>query len=179
MFPYGIVINQDRFSLQQAVILWQRKFGILKAKNIFIFCVLPAVVFSVIYASAILLLDKENSFTAIIIATVTYFVFLSIYIALTAIRSVKEFSSSSKNTKMQLVLKQEVIEITTEFSKEVIPYDEIAFCFEKNFLLTLIYDKNSIPVAVAKMLIEKGDYEIFVALLKSRIADRYEKKGES
>lgn len=179
MLPYGIIINQDRFSLQQAIMLWQRKFGIFKTKNILLFCIFPALLFSIIYAFAILLLDKENSFTAIIIATVIYFVFLGIYIALTAIRSAKEFSASSKNIRMQLVLKQEALEITTEYSREVIPYDEIAFCFEKNFLLTLIYDKNSLPVAVAKMLIEKGDYETFVALLKSKIADRYEKKGES
>lgn len=179
MLPYGIVINQDRFSLQQAIMLWQRKFGILKTKSILLFCVLPAAAFSLIYAFAILLLDKENSFTAIFIAAAIYFIILSIYIALNAIRSAKEFSATTRSTRMQLVLKQDVLEITTEFSKDIIPYGEIDFCFEKNFLLTLIYDKKSLPVAVSKMLTEKGDYDMFVSLLKNKVADRYEKKGDN
>ena len=98
---------------------------------------------------------------------------------LTVFKTVKDYAATARTERIQLVLTEDTLEITTDFSKEIIPYNEIDFCYEKNFLLTLITDKNSFPVSVSKVHVEKGDYDTFVSLLKSRITGRYEKKGEN
>ena len=86
--------------------------------------------------------------------------------------------SGTREENIQLVLTESTLEITTEFSKEVIPYNEIDFCFEKNFLITLITDKNNFPLSISKTHFIKGDYDTFTSLLKSKIPGAYVKKGE-
>ena len=45
MIPYGIVIKQNRVVLQQSLMLWQRKFGILQKSEKGIFFLLTSVIF--------------------------------------------------------------------------------------------------------------------------------------
>ena len=97
----------------------------------------------------------------------------------TAMKTAREYAAAIKEQRMQFVLKEDVIEITTEFSKTVIPYDKIDFCFEKDFLVTLIFDRYDFPFSIPKTCIEKGNYDLFVNILKSKIPDRYVKKGEN
>ena len=179
MLPYGIVIKQNRIVLQQSLTVWQRKYGLLKTSR-FVVSAIPLVsVFAVLYSAAVIIFEKDFSFVSFAGGLAINMSFLAILMYVTALKTVREYASTVREEKLQLVLKENVLEITTEFSKEVVPYEEIDLCYEKDFLLTLITDKNSFPVSVSKMNFVKGNYDIFVSLLKSRIPDRYEKRGEN
>ena len=179
MIPYGIVIRENKIALQQSFVIWQRKFGLLKAGKfikesfpvIFIIMTL-SLIFFYIFDRNVDVFSLLYTFALIIVFSVSYFY-------LTAMKTIKQYAETAKEKNIQLVLKDDVLEITTEFSKEEIPYDEIDCCYEKDFLVTLIYDKNNFPLSVSKTNFIKGDYDIFVSLLKEKIPGRYEKKGEN
>ncbi len=179
MLPYGVIIRENRLTMQQAFIVWQKKFGFLKITTFLKSIFFPLVVLAAIYFAGSMFLDKEFSIEVGIISTALYAVFLGIYMYTAVIKTVRDFAASSKDRRVQLVLKEETVEIVTEFSKEIIYYDEIDFCHEKNFLLTLIFDKGNFPISISKMNFEKGDYDTFVEILKNKIPGRYEKKGEN
>lgn len=179
MLPYGIVIKQNRLVLQQSLNLWQRKYGLLKPSR-FIASSIPLIsVFAIFYSVAAVVFEKDFSLVSFIGGLIINLALLAIIMYTTAIKTVREYAATAKEENIQLVLKEEELEITTEFSKEVVPYGEIDLCYEKDFLLTVITDKNSFPISVSKMNFVKGNYDIFVSLLKSRIPDRYEKRGEN
>lgn len=179
MLPYGIIIKQNRLILQQSLTLWQRKFGLLRPGK-FIASSLPLVcVFTVFYSLAIVISEKEFSLMSLITGVVMNVVFVAFLMYLSAVKTVREYAAATKEENIQLVLKEDELEITTEFSRETVPYSEIDLCYEKDFIVTLITDKNSFPLSISKMHFVKGNYDVFVSLLKSRLPDRYEKKGEN
>lgn len=179
MLPYGIIIRENRLTLQQSFIIWQRKFGFLKADK-FLKISLP-IILSIMALSLVFLFvfDKNIDIITLLYTLVLVIGFSASYFYLSAMRTVREYAENTKERRVQVVLKEEVLEITTDFSKEVIPYKEIDCCFEKDFLVTLIYDKKSFPLSIAKTNFEKGNYDVFVSLLKSKLPGRYEKKGEN
>ena len=179
MLPYGIIIRQNRLVLQQSLTVWQKKYGILKPGK-FIASVIPVLcAFAVLFSAASVIFEKDFSVLTLLTGLGMNTVFVAFLMFLSALKTVREYAATAKEEKIQLVLKEDNLEITTEFTKEIIPYSEIDLCYEKNFLLTVIYDKNSFPLSVSKMHFVKGSYDIFVSLLKSRIPDRYEKRGEN
>ena len=179
MIPYGIVIKQNRMVLQQSLMLWQRKFGILSGGK-FIASSIPFLsVFAVIYAAVTVIFEKEFSVFSLFGGIVMNMLLMAFLMYLTATKIVKEYAATAREENIQLVLTEDTLEITTAFSKEVVPYSEIDLCFEKNFLLTVITDKNAFPLCVSKMHFVKGDYDTFTSLLKSKVRERYEKRGEN
>ncbi len=179
MIPYGIVIRENRLALQQSYVIWQRKFGFLKADK-FLKISLPIILLIMILSLVFLFaFEKQIDIISLLYTLVLVLGFSVSYFYLSAMRTVKEYGENIKERRVQLVLKDEVLEITTEFSKEVIPYEEIDLCFEKDFLVTVIYDKNNFPVSVSKTNFEKGDYDVFVSLLRSKLPGKYEKRGEN
>ena len=129
MIPYGIVIRENKLALQQSFVIWQRKFGLLKAGKfikesfpvIFIIMAL-SLIFFYIFDRNIDVFSLLYTFGLIIVFSVSYFY-------LTAMKTIKQYAETAKEKNIQLVLKDDVIEITTEFSKEVISYDEIDCCY--------------------------------------------------
>lgn len=178
MFPYGIVVKQNRSVFQQSLILWQKKYGILKMSKFIVSAILPVLLFFVSYVAVSIFVDKEEMLSTLLVTSVFYCFFIGLFLYLTAMRAVRDFARTN-DKKLQIVLKDETLEVTTEFTKEVFPYSEIELCYEKNFLLTIICDSKSLPVAVSKVQVEKGNYDMFVSLLKSKVPGRYEKRGEN
>ena len=179
MIPYGILIKQNRIIMQHSLVIWQKKFGLLKPSK-FIATAVPLICLFTVMFSAVSYFTSTGITPAIFaselfinVALITSFMFLN------AVKTVREYGATIKEEKLQLVLKEDVLEITTEFSKEIVPYEDIALCFEKDFVVTLMCDENSFPVAISKMHFEKGSYDIFVSLLKSKLPGKYEKRGEN
>ena len=159
--------------------LWQRKYGILSGGK-FVFSAIPLLsVFAVIYCGATIIFESGFSMLLLFSGILMNMLLLAFLMYLTATKTVKEYAATTREENIQLVLKEDCLEITTAFSKEVVPYNEIDLCFEKNFLLTVITDKNAFPLCVSKMHLVKGDYDYFTSLLKSKVSDRYEKRGEN
>lgn len=179
MIPYGIIIKQNKLVMQQSLVLWQKKFGLLSPGK-FVSSAIPLLsIFAIIYCASTVIFEKDFSPVTLFIGIVMNMGFIAVMMYLTAFKTVKEYAASFREENIQLVLTEDTLEITTEFSKEVIPYNEIDLCFEKNFLLTVITDKHSFPLSISKMHFIKGDYDTFVSLLKSKVSGRYEKRGEN
>lgn len=179
MLPYGIIIKQNRAAMQQSVSLWQKKFGILNFGRFLKISFPSILIFSAISIALQLLTQKEENPLTTVIMLIIICSFTVAYMYISAMRTVKQYSENVKEKRVQLVLKEETLEITTEFSKEIIPYSEIDYCYEKDFLVTLMYDKKNFPISLSKVNFEKGNYDVFVSILKSKIPDRYEKRGEN
>ncbi len=179
MIPYGIIIKQNRIVMQQSLLFWQKRFGLLSPSK-FIATAIPVLsVFAVIYSAATIIFESTFTPLNLFIGIAMNMGLLAFLMYLTAVKTVKDYAATTKEENVQLVLTEDTLEITTEFSKEVIPYNEIDLCFEKNFLLTVITDKNAFPLSISKMHFVNGDYDMFVSLLKSKVPGRYEKRGEN
>ena len=179
MMPYGIIVKENRLTLQQSYVIWQKKFGMLRPGK-FLKISFPVLLITVILSMALqFVLQKQIDIVTLLTMLAVVSVFTALYLYVSAMRTVRQYAESVKEKRVQLLLKENELEIMTEFSKEVIPYEEIDLCFEKDFLVTLIYDKNNFPLSLSKVNFEKGNYDVFVSLLKSRIPGRYEKKGEN
>lgn len=179
MLPYGVIIRENRLTMQQAFIVWQKKFGILKPSAFIKTVLFPLVMLSAVYFVGSMFLDKHFTVESAFITVAIYAVFLGIYMYSAALKTVRDFAATSKDRRVQLVFKDEAMEIVTEFSKETVYYDEIDFCYEKDFLLTVIFDKGNFPLSVSKMNFEKGDYDTVVSIIRSKLPGKYEKKGEN
>ena len=178
MTPYGIILKQSRAAMQQSYILWQRRYGLLSGKK-FIATAIPVLsIFAVIYCAITVLFEKEASAIGLFSGIVMNMLLIAFLMYANATRTVKEYALTAREERLQLVLNEDTIEITTAYSKEVVPYSEIELCFEKNFLVTLITDKNAFPLSISKTHFIKGDYDTFTSLLRSRIPSAYVKKGE-
>lgn len=180
MQPYGIILKEDKFELQESYLIWQKKFGILKISTFIKSVVLPVSVFSVLLFILTIISDKmknDVNIEASLAVTAVYGLFFMYYVYGTAKRTVKGFTGNPKGRRVQVVLKEDTMEILTEYSKEIIYYEEIELCYEKNFILTVIYDKGTFPLTISKMSVEKGDYNTFISMLEHRIPEKYQKKG--
>ena len=179
MIPYAIVIKQNKIVLQQSLMLWQRKYGILSGKK-FVLSAIPLLsVFAVIYAAVTVIFESGFSVFSFFSGILMNMLILAFLMYLTAVKTVKDYAATAKEENIQLLLTGDSLEITTAFSKEIVPYGEIDLCYEKNFLLTVVTDKNSFPLSVSKMHLVKGDYDTFTSLLKSKVPYIYEKRGEN
>ncbi len=179
MMPYGIIVKENRLTLQQSYVIWQKKFGMLRPGK-FLKISFPVLLITVVLSMALqFVLQKQIDIVTLLTMLAVVSVFTALYLYVSAMRTVRQYAEGVKEKRVQLLLKENELEIMTEFSKEVIPYEEIDLCFEKDFLVTLIYDKNNFPLSLSKVNFEKGNYDVFVSLLKSRIPGRYEKKGEN
>ncbi len=178
MTPYGIIVKQSRAAMQQSYIFWQKRYGLLSGKK-FIAASIPVLsLFAVIYCAITVIIEKQASAVGLFSGICMNMLLIAFLMYVNALRTVKEYALTAKEEKLQLVLNEDTIEITTAYSKEIVPYSEIELCFEKNFLITLITDKNNFPLSISKTHIVKGDYDTFTSLLKSRIPSAYVKKGE-
>lgn len=179
MLPYGIVIRQNRIVLQHSLLIWQKKFGLLKPSN-FIRTVLPYIcLFTVIFSVVSYFTSGEITPLTFAGELILNTALVSSFMFLNAVKTVKDYAATMKEEKIQLVLKEDVLEITTEYTKEVVSYKDIALCYEKDFVVTVICDKNNFPVSISKMHFVKGNYDIFVSHLKNRLPYVYEKRGEN
>ncbi len=178
MTPYGIIVKQSRAAMQQSYVFWQRRYGLLSAKK-FVASSIPVLsVFAVIYCAITVIFQKELSAISLFGGIIMNMLLIAFLMYTNALRTVKEYAHTAREERLQLVLNEDTIEITTAFSREIVPYSEIELCFEKNFLITLITDKNAFPLSISKTHFINGDYDSFTSLLKSKIPDAYVKKGE-
>ncbi len=179
MIPYGIIIKQNKIVMQQAILFWQKKYGLLSPGK-FVASAIPVLsVFAVIYSAIVFFIKPGFSASSFFMTLVAIMCLIAALLYLTAVMTVRDYAQTTREENVQLVLTESTLEITTEFSKEVIPYNEIDCCFEKNFLLTVITDKNAFPLCVSKMHLVNGDYDTFTSLLKSKVPYVYEKRGEN
>lgn len=179
MLPYGIIIKQNKMLTQQSFIVWQRKYGILKTSKLLSMSAPLIALFIVIYFAVSFFVTENFSILGFAINLIISLFLIISFIIPTAIRTIKEYGENIKEERVEIILREDVMEITTEFTKEVVPYSEIDCCYEKDFLITLMCDKNNFPVSISKMYFEKGSYDVFVSLLKSRIPNKYEKRGDN
>lgn len=177
MLPYGIVIKQNKNTFYQSLMLWQKKYGILKLSSLALHFAVVGVIFGLVSAAYFAFFKQRVTIYDAAAVFGMGLILIAYFLYSSAVKTVRDFSGNF-DKRLQLVLKEDIIEITTENSKQTVPYDEICLCFEKNFLLTIITDKYSLPISVSKMMLEKGNYDIFVSLIKEKLADRYVKKGE-
>lgn len=179
MLPYGIIIKQNRIIMQNSLVIWQKKFGILKPSK-FLGTAVPLICAFTVLFSAVSYFTSEGLTPLMFVSELLLNAVLIVtFMLLNAIKTIREYAATMKEDRIQLVLKEDVIEITTEFSKEVVPYEKIDLCFEKNFVVVLMCDKYSFPIAISKMHFEKGNYDVFVSHLKSKLPGKYEKRGEN
>lgn len=179
MLPYGIIVKQNKIAMQQSLMVWQRKYGLLRPGKFLSVSAFIITLFVIIFSTVLYVTEKEFSVYMFASELIMSLMIVITFMFLTAVKTVREYATNMKETKIQLILREETVEITTEFSKEVVPYNEIDLCYEKDFLLTLIYDKNNFPVSLSKTSFEKGNYDTFCSLLKCRIPNKYEKRGEN
>lgn len=175
MIPYGIVIKENRQALQKSCSLWQRKFGFLSFGRFIKESFLSLIIMVAVFIALLVITDQD---VTIVYAGIVAVAITGFYLYSAVVRTVRDFAQVTREKNIQLVLKEDTIEITTEYSRETVPYNEIFYCIEKDFIITLIIDKHSMPVSVPKMNVLKGNYDTFASLLRSKIADRYEKKGD-
>jgi len=145
MIPYGIIIKQNRIVMQQSLLFWQKRFGLLSPSKFVVSAIPLLSAFAVVYGIATTVFESDFSPAGLFIGILMNMTFLAFLMYLTAVRTVKEYAATAKEENIQLVLTEDTLEITTEFSKEAVPYNEIDLCFEKNFLLTVIPIKMRFP----------------------------------
>lgn len=170
MTPYGIVYKDNLYALEQSCLVWQKKFGMLRASAL-IKPVAIEILLVFLINGALFLLDKENGgfliYTSVVMAVcfafLTYFTFKTTY--------VRQLSKVNMAVyQKQAVLFEDRIEFKAPYSHSVFYYDEILYWQETAGVLTIIIDKGMIPVSIYSSGVGKGSYDDFTRLFKEKMS---------
>lgn len=175
MTPYGIVYKENIHALQESVTVWQKKIGVLKLGTVL---KIDAVIMSIalVICFALILFKVDGIYVAML-------AFLGILAAATVYFLIKHsFMKETtrvnfQNTDKQIVLFEDRIEYVTPFSKGEYYYDELAFAYEKNGIITLLIDEASLPCSICAHEIKKGNYETFSKILREKMGSKYTFEG--
>ena len=133
MLPYGIIIKQNRIVMQHSLVIWQKKFGLLSPSK-FIGTSLPLICLFTVLFSVVSYFTSTGLTPAIFAGELLLnTALICVFMFLSAVKTVREYATAMKEEKIQLVIKEDALEITTEFSRIIVPYEDIAFCYEKDF----------------------------------------------
>ncbi len=169
MTPYGIVYKDNIFALEQSCLVWQKKYGVLRASSLIKTTAIISVLIFLINGALFLLNMQEadllfftSVFMSILFAFLVYFSFKTTY--------VKQLAKGSMNLyQKQAVLFEDRIEFTSPYARSVFYYSEILCCEEKAGILTIIPDKGMLPISIYSSCVGKGNYDVFIRILKEKM----------
>lgn len=169
MTPYGIVYKDNLYALEQSCLIWQKKYGVLRASAI-IKPIAIEILFVFLINGVLFLINKDDMgflvYTSVVMAVcfafLTYFTFKTTYVRQLAKANIDLYQK-------QAVLFEDRIEFKSSYSHAVFYYDEIICWKEEAGILTIIIDKSTIPISVYSSCVGKGNYEKFVSLFKDKV----------
>lgn len=171
--PYGILFNNNTGAMTQSILLWQKKYGVLRPAFFLPFSVVVCLI-STALSFAFALYIKQIDF--IFYTLILEYAVLMFYVSGEAVSLTKKLVSQEHVT-MEAVIYDEYMTVKTRFTKDTLYYDEITCCIEKNFILTLIHDKYAMPFSIAKINVTKGSYDEFAEKLKEKLGGKFVQKG--
>ncbi len=170
MTPYGIVYKDNLYALEQSCLVWQKKYGILRAKSL-IKPIAAEIIIVFLINSVLFLFNRDDAdfliYTSVIMAVcfafLTYFTFKTTYVRQLAKVNLAVYHK-------QAVLFEDRIEFKAPYSRSVFYYDEILYWQENAGILTIIIDKSMIPISIYSSGVGKGSYEDFTRLFKEKMS---------
>lgn len=173
MQPYGIVYEENLYSLEQSVIFWHKKCGVMK---ISVLLKMAAVIFGIyaLIAAATFLFSKDIFYPLLVMLLfATNIALLPVTVKNTFLRPTARANFQKGNK--QLVLFEERLEYTTPFGKSVYYYDDIVAACEKNGVISILVDTATLPFCVPSGCVKKGEYSKFSALLQQQLGAKFER----
>lgn len=184
MIPYGIVYKDTPVALREGATLWEKKSGIIsKTKTVFAAILISFFIIAVNTAILFYGGEAEVYFFNTVILTVFEIVATTVLLASTVKKQAKNtfIQVNTSLMKKQAILRENDIEFSTPYSRSNYYYDEIETAVEGIHCINIVIDKNSLPVCISKLGVEKGETETFKNLLKEKLGERFQSilKGES
>ncbi len=169
MTPYGIVYKDNLYALEQSCLIWQKKYGVLRAPAL-IKPIAIEILFVFLINGALFLINKDDAgfliYTSVVMAVcfafLTYFTFKTTYVRQLAKVNIDIYQK-------QVVLFEDRIELKSSYSHSVFYYDEIIHWKEEAGILTIIIDKSMIPISIYGSCVGKGNYEKFTCIFKEKM----------
>ncbi len=173
MTPYGIVYKDNLYALEQSCLVWQKKYGVLRASALIKPIAIETILVFLING-ALFLFNKDDAgfliYTSVVMAVcfafLTYFTFKTTYVRQLAKVNMTLYQK-------QAVIFEDRIEFKSPYSRSVFYYDEILYCEEKAGVLTIIIDKSMLPISIYSSCVGKGNYDEFTRLLKEKMGAAY------
>lgn len=181
MTPYSIVFKKDERCNLGAVTLWQKKYGILKGRFIFTLCFLINFFAALLTFFSMYLEEDYNAFGTMIFVILEIILFTYIIVRTLRAKIIPEMAKNCDcrirecSDKTQITLRENDIEIKTQYKKTNYFYDEIEHCFDKGTFAAIIVDRHTYPVVVPFISLEEGSKETFSAILKEKLQEKYER----
>ncbi len=177
MTPYGIVYKDNLYALEQSCLVWQKKFGVLRASSFIKIALINLVISFLINIIGSIIDDTDfNYFFVISILVIAFVLILIEYFTAKNIYVKQMAKGSMVLHQKQAVLFDNRIEFTLPYAKTVFYYDEILYCEEKTGIVTIILDKGMLPVSIYRACVGKGSYDEFTRILKDILGSRYVRK---
>lgn len=169
MIPYGIVFKDNLYALEQSCLIWQKKYGVLRASSLIKTTAIITVLIFLINGALYFLNKEEIGFLlytsvlmSVIFAFLVYFTFKTTY--------VKQLAKGNMTLyQKQAVIFEDRVEFTSPYSRSVFYFSEILSCEEKAGILTIIPDKGMLPISIYSSCVGKGNYDEFTRILKEKI----------
>lgn len=170
MTPYGIVYKDNIFALEHSCLVWQKKYGVLRASSLIkTVAVITLLIFLI--NGALYLFNMQEAdfliftsvFMSVLFAFLVYFSFKTTY--------VKQLAKGSMSLyQKQAVLFEDRIEFTAPYARSVFYYSEILCYEEKAGILTIIPDKGMLPISIYSSCVGKGSYNEFIRIFKEKMS---------
>ena len=174
MTPYGIVYEENLFSLEQSVNYWHKKYGVMKKKSLLKIALILLVFYAVI-AAVSFIIGKDFYYVILAVTLlITNLVLFPIYVKNSFVKPTTR--ANFQRGEKQIVLFGDRLEYTTPYGKSVYYYDEIMSAQESEGLLTIVVDTAAMPISVSEGSLKKGEYQKFLFILEGLMGARLERK---
>ena len=180
MTSYSIVFKKSDAINNQAVDLWQKKYGMLRTSFrfalIFIFNVLAAcLTFSAMYFE-----EGFEILGVIIFIAIQTLAFTFIIDRTLKTKIVPEMSKNADlrikacSDKTEITLRDEDFEVKTQYKRINYFYDEVKKCIDMGNFCIIVIDEYAYPIIISYISLTEGDKDAFSALLKEKLQEKYE-----
>lgn len=174
MQPYGIVYEENLFSLEQGMLFLHKKYGVMKKTALL---KLAAVMFLFYLALSVISFFVAGDVFYPILVLILFIA--NIVMLPTAVKNTYVKPSARANFQRgakQIVLFDDRMEYTTAFGKSVFFYEDIVTVLECGGIITVIPDTGTVPLCISSQCVKKGDYKTFLSLFSSKMGNRFEIK---
>lgn len=181
MTPHSIVFKvNDRCNLE-AFYVWQKKYGILRTKFVFLLCFVINAFAAVLTFFSMYLEESFSIIKAVLLILLETALFTFIIIRTLREKIVPEMAKNcdlrikSCSDKTQVTLRENDFEIKTEYKKTNYFYDEIKYCFDKGTFALIVIDEYAYPIIIPLISVEKGSKDTFSSILREKLGGKYER----
>lgn len=183
MTPYAILFEQDEYSKVMGVTGEEKRKGLLSPAYLLGGFLAVAGIFVVIYLplAVIFAKDQDGLFTFAVAALGGIIAGCALYY-LRLKRGVQEMARLSLRDYKKLcrvVLKDEYMELTGEYARACLYYDEVEKIDCRGDYLTVYFKNSYDPLCLSRYSLKKGDFDTFLSVLRSKTPDGAQKKGGS